>query len=83
MAYDTSNLIDFTLVKLEKMRAEAFNIAWFEMVDQLDLAISLYKEGKTTIKWVDGEPLLTLRSTINEDQQEQTDQDCQRGVDED
>ena len=54
MAYDTSNLIDFTLVKLEKMRAEAFKIAWFEMVDQLDLAISLYKREKQQLSgWME------------------------------
>ena len=72
MAYDTSNLIDFTVVKLEKMREEAFNIAWFEMVEQIDVALALYNEGKATIKWVDGEPLVTIREKKNEHNEEPT-----------
>jgi len=72
MAYDTSNLIDFTVVKLEKMRDEVFNIAWFEMVEQIEMALALYNEGKATIKWGDGEPLLTIREKKNEHNEEQT-----------
>tara|TARA_R110000765_G_C18497970_1_gene554985 strand:- start:254 stop:481 length:228 start_codon:yes stop_codon:yes gene_type:complete len=72
MSYDASNIIDFTVVKLEKMRGEASNIAWFEMVEQIDVALALYNEGKATIKWVDGEPLITVKEKTNEDNQEQT-----------
>ena len=72
MAYDTSNLIDFTVVKLKKMREEALKIAWFEMVEQIEVALALYNEGKSTIKWVDGEPLVTIREKNNEHNEEQT-----------
>lgn len=70
MAYDTSNLIDFTLIKLKRMREEARRIAWFDMVAQLEMAIELYEQGRATIDWVDGEPLLTLRSTFNDNHEE-------------
>jgi hypothetical protein len=69
MAYDTTNLIDFTLVKLKRMREEARKIAWFEMVAQLEMAIELYEQGRATIDWVDGEPLLTLRSVLDDNQE--------------
>ena len=58
MSDNNDNLVDFTLIKLKKLRSEYLQLRMFDTVAVIEYAIDLYEQGKAKIEWRKGNPYL-------------------------
>ena len=58
MADNHDNIVDFTIVKLKKLKQEYLAKGMYETAAIIDYALDLYTEDKATIQWIRGNPHL-------------------------
>ena len=60
MADSPDNVIDFTLLRLKKLKQEYLELRMYDVVKSVEHAIDMYSQGKAKIKWKDGLPFVKI-----------------------
>jgi hypothetical protein len=58
MQDNPDNIVDFTIVKLKKLKQEYLEQGMYETAAIIDYALDLYKKDKASIQWIGGNPHL-------------------------